>query len=311
MQPSCLAVPAEERLDARSCLFNTVRADYRPKLVRVNEARIQELEFPKREFRPMATGLPGTGPGGKLVDAIAYILILNSQNFQFWDIVNGRFVRYEYEGLTGATGMRRAFNQAWGDEATTARFRRVLAEHGVRGVFGAISQPEEREAIFAEMFTKRWVETLAETLADTATTAKSFGLKDARLIADVFPRSYSDPYLKRAQLALAEIVGFCHETGLSVNCSELTLCADYQLPRVLRALGVLEYAPQIEELVDSQTLIEKDSEEERAIRAGTIVAGEAMAEHFECTAAAVDNFLWTNRGQVSPAPFHLTVTTAY
>jgi len=49
----------------------------------------------------------------------------------------------------------------------------------------------------------------------------------ASMIADVFPRSYAEPYVKRAQLALAEIAGFCNELGFEVDCSELTLCADY------------------------------------------------------------------------------------
>lgn len=96
-----------------------------------------------------------------------------------------------------------------------------------------------------------------------------------------------------------------------MDCSQLTLCADYQLPRMLRAMGVLEYSPGLAQKVDSQTLIEKDSIEERAIRAATIVAGEMLAEHFGVTPAAVDNFLWTNRSKAGSAPFHLTITTDY
>lgn len=308
---ACLAESLPVRIDARTNLFNTVRADYTPTLVRVNEEKIQELYFPETEFKPMRTGLPGTAPGSQLSTGIAYLLLLNSQNFQFWDMVNGKFVRYAYEDVVGANGLRRAFRKAWGEDATSATFRRALTERGLERLFGPLSQPAARDAIFREMLTGKALEIFAHWLTTTVVTDHKFDVETAQAIADIFPRSYAEPYLKRAQLALAEIAGFCHEMGYEVDCSELTVFADYQVPRVLRAMGVLEYAPELAQKVDSQTLIKASSTEERAIRAATIVAGEKMAKHFRCIPAAVDNFLWTNRARAGTTPFHLTITTAY
>lgn len=313
MQAAAALPRTDSERDAwvRATFFSQVEADYQPSLVAINHDRIRELEPPKAGLTPMSTDLAGTAPGERLEAAIAYILLVNSQNFQFWDIRDGEFVRYEYEGVVGARGMRIAFQKAWGDDKSSATFRRAYAEKGVTGLFGNISQPEARAAIFSEILTSRVLENLAGMLAKVAVHRGAFTLWTARCIADYLPESYADPYLKRAQLALAEIAGFCYENGMNVDCSELTLFADYQLPWVLRGLGVLEYAPALAAAVDSQQLIPKDSPEERAIRAATILAGERMAAAFRCTPAAVGNYLWTNRGAAGSAPFHLTVTTAY
>lgn len=308
---SCLTTPTQGRIDARSYLFNTVQADFRPAIVNINQEKLRALDIPKKELKPMSSGLAGTAPGSNLTTGIAYLLLLNSQNFQFWDMVDGKFVRYAYEDVVGAMGMRRAFHKAWGDDATLKTIRSRLSTSSVESLFGAISQPAARAQIFAEMLNADWLEAAAAAIEIHARKVGKFTLEESRYVADIFPRSYAEPYLKRAQLALLGIAGFCSESGIEVDCSQLTLCADYQLPRMLRAMGVLEYSPELAQKVDSQTLIEKDSIEERAIRAATIVAGEMMAEHFGVTPAAVDNFLWTNRSKAGSAPFHLTITTDY
>lgn len=309
---SCLTKAfAEWRRDARGILIDTVRADYRPDLVRVNEDRIRELDIPQEDFEPMSTGLVGTPPGEHLLTGIAYLLVLNSQNFQFWDVSSGKYERYEFEGVTGAMGMRRALAKVWGDDPTPATFRRVWEEKGVRGIFGPISQPLKRDRMLDEVLSGP-LESMSRTIAMFAQGhGKRFGVEHAKLIADEFPIAYADPYLKRAQLALLEIASFCAEFDIPVKVDSLTLCADYQLPRVMRALGVLEYADGLALRVDNRVLIPQDSAEERAIRAATIVAGELMAAHFDVPAAAVDNYLWQRRNEAGETPFHLTVTTAY
>lgn len=204
---SCSNTALSDRVDARTYLFNTVQVDYRPALVRVNEERIRELEFPKGSFMPMSTALPGTPPGGWLDTGIAYLLLLNSQNFQFWDIVDGEFVRYAYDGIVGAMGMRRAFDKAWGDDVTSDTFRVNLASKGVEGLFGNISQPAERATILEEMLAGNNLQQLSSQLSRVALEERKFTLETARMLADTVPRSYAEPYFKRAQLVLAEIAG--------------------------------------------------------------------------------------------------------
>jgi len=62
--------------------------------------------------------------------------------------------------------------------------------------------------------------------------------------------------------------------------TDLTAMADYQVPRVLRALGVLRY-------------------------------GEALAAKYGVQAALVDSMLWSAQNIAGTARFHLTETTYY
>jgi len=87
--------------------------------------------------------------------------------------------------------------------------------------------------------------------------------------------------------------------------------ADYQVPRVLRALGVLEYCPSLADRINRHDLLEEGGPEELAIRAATIIACEAIAAHTGGTSADIDNLLWLSQDIAGDAPFHLTETRLY
>ena len=91
----------------------------------------------------------------------------------------------------------------------------------------------------------------------------------------------------------------------------LTAMADYQVPRVLRALGVLEYCPSLADRINRHDLLEEGGPEELAIRAATIIACEAIAAHTGGTSADIDNLLWLSQDIAGDAPFHLTETPLY
>ena len=63
-----------------------------------------------------------------------------------------------------------------------------------------------------------------------------------------------------------------HEFGKLKNISELTACADYKLPFVLRRLGIFSYLDYLADKIDNQETIDKDSEEEIELRANTILS---------------------------------------
>jgi len=80
---------------------------------------------------------------------------------------------------------------------------------------------------------------------------------------------------KRVQLAAAML----HEKllelgkpGFSDATSELTVFVNYELPKILRAFGILEYSPELAQKVDSQAEIIYGSRSEVAIRASTLYA---------------------------------------
>ena len=131
------------------------------------------------------------------------------------------------------------------------------------------------------------------------------------MLADAFPVAFGDPYLKKAQLAVSMYAGYLRNLGQSVSTAGLTAMADYQVPRVLRALGILTYAPALATTIAERRPVAPGSSEESAIRAATVIACEAIADHLGVTAADVDNLRWLSQGHANDAPFHLTLTTRY
>lgn len=167
-----------------------------------------------------------------------------------------------------------------------------------------------RVAILEEVLAADRLEQVAQVLLHRMVSTPMVSPADARILAEAFPQAYGDPYLKKAQLALSEIASYLGSRGQAVE-ARLTAFADYQVPRVLRALGVLRYADALAQAIDQYELIAKDSREERAIRAATVLACESIAAHFGVASAAVDHFLWSQKEAVGATPFHLTETTNY
>jgi hypothetical protein len=100
--------------------------------------------------------------------------------------------------------------------------------------------------------------------------------------------------------------------------AELTAFADYKLPQVLRHLGILNYSPELAQMVDNQVLLSPGSAEEIEIRANTIWAVEVIRQELErcgrkTRAFEIDWLLW-NMGQEDTyraKPYHRTVTIFY
>ncbi|MBI5398097.1 hypothetical protein HZB03_01415 [Candidatus Woesearchaeota archaeon] len=127
-------------------------------------------------------------------------------------------------------------------------------------------------------------------------------------------------FWKRAQLLVGDIFQAFDARGYGdlKNVGQLTTCADYKLPQVLRRLGILEYSKDLASRIDKKIAIPKDSEKEVEIRANTIWAVEFIKQKIQERIPDIDSLhvndhLWL-AGQVkSPndKPYHLTRTTFY
>lgn len=294
-------------------LLALARADYQPDLAAVDPTAIETLQLPEAPLGLMASGLLDHPAGATPKLAAAYLLALNSQNFMFWSPgFEEGFTRYQFGGQSGALGMRAAFDLAWGDVGTPVGLRQRFApasSAAVVDLFGFISLPPVRMAHLNEVLHGHDLEDAALELVRAAQTGR-LTTDDAARIATRFPVAYSDPYLKRAQLAVMWFAGYLAELGAPVEL-DLTVASDYQLPRVMRALGVLRYSPPLADLVDRKRLIGSGSVEERAIRAATILGAQSMAEHLGVSEPAIDNYLWQYRKSCGETPHHLTVTADY
>ena len=280
--------------------------------VSINREVLNNMQPSDKPMSFMGAGLQGRPVGEKLEHATAYILALNAINWMFWDrSTDGArsLKRYEFEGAVGAVAMRKAFSLAWGDDATPATFLAALNAKGVTGIFGDISNPLSRELCLVDVLGSN-LPNAVSAVCDAVERQGVLSFDLAVTLQRLFPVVYRDIYLKREQLALAEIAGHIAEQGAKVEL-DVTAFADYQVPRVLRGIGVLEYSAELAARVARFDLIAEGSVMERAIRGATIVACHEMAEVLGTTDAAIDNYLWTKRNAVGNTPFHLTVTTDY
>jgi hypothetical protein len=129
---------------------------------------------------------------------------------------------------------------------------------------------------------------------------------DLKLMCIYFPSFASDIFLKRASLFFIQMY---RKFGWYSDL-EVPVPADYQVPKILKHFGCIEYKPELEEMIYENQLIQKGSIQEIQIRAATIIVCQLLQGITGWTIGDVDSFLWTRRKEVDE-PFHLTITTDY
>jgi len=124
---------------------------------------------------------------------------------------------------------------------------------------------------------------------------------------------------KRAQLGPAMLYGrFGNQGQFQMgDVDELTVFADYVLPKSLRDMGILIYEESLANRIDNHQLINAGSQEELEIRASTIHASKMLQDRINqyrtdnpVNALHIDYRLWAE-SRNKPGPHHLTKTTAY
>jgi hypothetical protein len=144
----------------------------------------------------------------------------------------------------------------------------------------------------------------------------------AAWLAERFPGVFEDQreldgvsllFRKRAQLA----AGMLHAARLArgapglTDLDGLTLYADYMLPRALRHLGVLRYAPTLAARIDAGEVLPVGTRAEVELRVATVGAGAWLCAQVPgLDAARLDFALW-QAGLNVDARHHRTRTTDY
>ena len=130
-------------------------------------------------------------------------------------------------------------------------------------------------------------------------------------------------FYKRAQICVADLARLLpdHRLGRVAGLENLTAFADYKVPQVLRAEGILRLAPELAARVDRGELLPAGEEEEVEIRAATIWACEWIVRALRRlapkgspapTAAEVDYLLWSaGQGKPGLPTYHRTRTIFY
>lgn len=262
---------------------------------------------------------------------VTYIFLLDALNFCFWGEPKWT-VKHVHGDVDGYWALAAALKYAaehdpkFLDAETLAA---IAPETLARVVRGNVEIP---------LFIERWRNTqeLGRVLRDhfggsaarLVETANGDAAKLARLVADNIS-SFQDTtvyhaqsvhFFKRAQILAGDLFGSFggKKWGSFKNLGDLTAFADYKLPQILRAWGILSYAPELARRVDLKKPLAKDSAEEIEIRAGMIWAVELLRDALtqfgrELNSVQMDWFLWeSSQGAVKGMkPYHRVRTTYY
>lgn len=280
---------------------------------------------------------------------IEFFGVVNSINFCFTEFATGKKYDVEYpEGSgnirRGAFGMAAAVKRAIEDAfpITNPRFLYSLNLKTVEYIFRHVSTPIPMLAV--RLFNlqnvgkilSRWYGSFKRIFEEADHKLFSNGDGIVEKLA-VFFESYHDvsryrgrqiEFYKRAQL----FPMVYHGRALSSNGrlqpirdpENFGAIADYELPKVLRALGILIYETQLADVVDAGIVIERDCDREIEIRAQTVNAMMSLLDKInrlrvelgknQITMAELDYAIWSagaNNPEFKKIRHHYTYTTAY
>jgi hypothetical protein len=258
-----------------------------------------------------------------------WTLLLSALNFSFWQ----EEPRWRVRGADGYMALAHALRRAHDGGVPVARpshwtrwsvddLAAVL--HGDAG--GALLPPmvAERHAVAAEL--GGWIVESHGGSALGALAAAPSAWEFAQTLAATL-RGFRDvaeyrgrrvPLLKRAQIAAHDCgaaLGSRAPAGLR-DRSGLTAFADYKLPQVLRASGVVAYAPTLAARVDAREELAAGEEAEVEIRAATVVAVDRLTALLrshgrDLDATQVDAMLWWRGQGLHAQPYHRVRTIWY
>lgn len=123
-------------------------------------------------------------------------------------------------------------------------------------------------------------------------------------------------FYKLAQLLTSDILQIRQlKEDIKVDYSHLLGCADYKIPQVMRALGILEYNANLAYMVDNKKEIELNSEYEVEIRANMLVVIDRIREKLENKVYSINinDYIWSQgrNNQIELKPYHLTRNINY
>jgi Queuosine salvage protein len=262
---------------------------------------------------------------------LIYLFLLDALNFCFWGEPRWT-VEYQGKSLNGYWALAAALKRGVHTDArildcgflasvTPSYLLHVLRGRGeIPLIADRWRNAREVGRILAERF--------GGSAARLVEAAKGDAGRMARFIADNFS-SFQDTtiydstpvcFFKRAQILVADISGSFGGKGWGKfrGLGDLTAFADYKLPQILRAWGILKYDAQLASRVNSRAELAKDSVEEIEIRAATLWSVEflrrALAQRGRIlTSLQIDWFLWESSQKAAKGikPYHRVRTSYY
>jgi len=123
-----------------------------------------------------------------------------------------------------------------------------------------------------------------------------------------YPGYANDMFLKRASLFFMQVARKSDMFKSQIDV--LPVPADYQIPKMLEHMEILQYSTELKKTIDEGILIPAGSLMECEIRASMIAACKILGVKSRQNSSVVDYWLWLNR-KLCHNNFHLTITTDY
>ncbi len=263
---------------------------------------------------------------------VAYLLVVDALNFCFfpaprWEVVVAGERLSGYFGLTAVLKQALLAGRPIDDFGYLARIpddevREIL--HG-RVKIGEIPLFKERAAILREIG-RRMAELYSGDPERLIAAADKSALQLVERVLEAFP-SFRDEadykgervgFYKRAQILAGDLYACFsgRSYGEFHDIARLTAFADYKLPQILRAAGVIRYSEDLARKVDNEEWIAAGAPEEVEIRAATIVSVELLRNTLarkgrKLLPLELDWLLWHASQNREMAPHHRTLTTFY
>ncbi len=267
-----------------------------------------------------------------LQQTVQYYFFLDSTNFCFWPPKGQQKWRTEHKGewLSGYYAYSYAIKQAFLKEThfSQADYLATISFDDFKAIFagqGELQLLNERWQIIQENF-----QILREKYSGQALSLVEAAHGDASQLVELLLRDFpsfrdlvifdGQPvyFLKRAQIFPSDIAfGMGKSDQLVTNLQDLAVFADYKLPQILQANGVLIYNKQLLEWINNEDLISSGSQAEIEIRSWTIQACDLLVKELVALGRTITNqeldwLLWVLAKQTDFAlGHHRTVTTAY
>ena len=282
-----------------------------------------ELTIPTWDFEPCHL------QSNDFEEMCLFYLIFNAINYCYFDQDGEKFSAGEHSGSTLAG---KCLVRGWGDISDPFFLSKVDENYLLCELFDAevpISLVKERTLALREVgeFLNKESDFTFEKLF-----ARSCG--DAYSVSQFLPTllpSWRDPFAKRSQLFVGMVQGRFQylETPpfTRSRLSELTVFADYQVPRTLMAMGILVPTASLLSELYCKQFIRSGSRKELEIRASTIIGADLLTEELnrikgteDINALHTDYLLWgaSRRSDIPEGVFsrsspnhHYTMTTDY
>jgi hypothetical protein len=127
--------------------------------------------------------------------------------------------------------------------------------------------------------------------------------------------AFNDPFYKKELLAVYTIERFkIFQNIIDDNqpyIDGMYIPADYQIPKMLRSLGIVTFSDEICNKIDNDFIFTEGSKDEISIRVASIEACDMLARHFNITNEKVDRILFYNRHIINDFKHHLCYSTNY